>query len=259
MTPIPPRFNRAGSHPASETTEITAAVRRIVLYGDVISALSKFRLCVGCVSECNSHRVGSLETVDRGRGQSREEGDEARWALLQLKPWSGFIEHFFGVTRSFVQEFTFGQLIQMNKQIQRQEGEGFEQRVHTRFRLSAHPEELSALKQLPPRADIDRACEVGWKEAAALATQLCGMEIPQLPLQAADIHPHFRRENGPPTVDEEEDTEPEWESDFEVASYPLTATDVDFELLNMKYVGSTYHRSLPKIPEGHRPSGHFLD
>jgi hypothetical protein len=35
---------------------------------------------------------------------------------------SSFIEHFFGITRSFISEFTFGQLIQMNKHITFRQG-----------------------------------------------------------------------------------------------------------------------------------------
>lgn len=94
------------------------------------------------------------------------------------------------------------------------------------------PEEIVALKQLPSRADLDRACEVAWKEAAALAKQYCGMEIPGLPLRSADLHPHFR----PPTpvpipedVESASDSDPDSQSEME-EDFPVTANDVDFEL-----------------------------
>ncbi|KAJ7460393.1 hypothetical protein B0H11DRAFT_2242161 [Mycena galericulata] len=37
--------------------------------------------------------------------------------FLPRKHGSGFIEHFFGITRDFISEFSFGQLVQMNKHI----------------------------------------------------------------------------------------------------------------------------------------------
>jgi hypothetical protein len=53
------------------------------------------------------------------------------------------------------------------------------------------PAEVSALEQLPSWADLDRACAVTWKEAAALAIHYCGMEVPELPLKSTVLHPLF--------------------------------------------------------------------
>ncbi|KAJ7102618.1 hypothetical protein B0H15DRAFT_796038 [Mycena belliarum] len=104
---------------------------------------------------------------------------------------SHFIEHYWGITCSFIQEFTFGQLIQMNKHIT------FRQRILAsgRFRTKKEKdsnngysfnfsdseltqEEIIEFKNVPSRAELDRACETSWKEAAALATQFCAMHIP---------------------------------------------------------------------------------
>lgn len=88
------------------------------------------------------------------------------------KHGSGFIEHFFGITRQFVQKFSFGQLIQMNKHIT------FRQHILSSGKYNTPKDkdsnngyihdcdtpltadEISALKQLPSRADLDRACDV---------------------------------------------------------------------------------------------------
>ncbi|KAJ7831610.1 hypothetical protein B0H14DRAFT_3713295 [Mycena olivaceomarginata] len=90
--------------------------------------------------------------------------------------------------------------------------------------------ELAALKQLPSRADFDRACEVAWKEASALAKQLCGMKIPSVPLKSADLHPHFCPASDSQSQDGDSESS-DCESDSEaLADYPLTANDVDLEL-----------------------------
>ncbi|KAJ7453715.1 hypothetical protein B0H11DRAFT_1635180, partial [Mycena galericulata] len=114
--------------------------------------------------------------------------------FLPRKHGSGFIEHFFGITRQFISEWSFGQLVQMNKHIT------FRQRILASGKFNTTKEkdsnngyihdcdspltadEISALKQFPSRSDLDRACAVAWNEAAALAIQYCGMEVPKLPL-----------------------------------------------------------------------------
>ncbi|KAF8126405.1 hypothetical protein K438DRAFT_1482126, partial [Mycena galopus ATCC 62051] len=119
------------------------------------------------------------------------------YPTVPFMPWqhgSHFLEHFYGITRSFITEFTFGQLIQMNKHIT------FRQRILSTGKFSPKKEkdsnngysfefhdagltaeEIAALKDVPSCADLDCACETGWKEAAALASQFCGMGIPSLP------------------------------------------------------------------------------
>ncbi|KAJ7938593.1 hypothetical protein B0H13DRAFT_2301634 [Mycena leptocephala] len=130
------------------------------------------------------------------------------------KHGSAFIEHFFGITRSFISEFTFGQLIQMNKHIT------FRQRILSVGKFNAKKkdsnngyvhdldspltaEEISALKRLPSCDDRDSACKVAWNEAAALA------------------------KHGPPNTDEDSESDSEIDSDDE---FPVTSNNVDFEL-----------------------------
>jgi hypothetical protein len=42
-------------------------------------------------------------------------------------------------------------------------------------------EDIVALNQIPSRDDIDRACEVAWKEAAGLASQFCKCRFQNYP------------------------------------------------------------------------------
>ncbi|KAJ7016612.1 hypothetical protein C8F04DRAFT_1280950 [Mycena alexandri] len=155
--------------------------------------------------------------------------------FLPRKHGSGFVEHFFGITRGFVSEFTFGQLIQMNKHIT------FRQRILSSGKFNNKkekdsnngyihdcdspltPEEISALKEILSRLDINRACEVAWKEAAAIAKQYCGMEIPDLPLQTADLHPRFAADRLPP---DDEPIQSEHEDD---SPNPVAANEIDFD------------------------------
>jgi hypothetical protein len=98
-------------------------------------------------------------------------------------------------------------------------------------------EEIIALKQVPSRADLDRACDIAWKEAAALATQFCGMEIPALPLKNEDLHPRFCPTNDAPATPskaaqlDSDFSEPESNAESDSESFfPLTRYSVDFEL-----------------------------
>ncbi|KAJ7176154.1 hypothetical protein C8R43DRAFT_872609, partial [Mycena crocata] len=149
---------------------------------------------------------------------------------VPFMPWhygSHFLEHFFGIARSFISDFSFGQLCEMYKHI------GLRQQILASGQYNAKrekdsnngynfefananltAEEITVLKQIPSREDIDRACESAWKEAAALASQFCQMQIPTLPLQTTDLHPRFQTANGPAGAttddgDEEEEEENE--------------------------------------------------
>ncbi|KAJ7120688.1 hypothetical protein C8R43DRAFT_1136631 [Mycena crocata] len=85
-----------------------------------------------------------------------------------------------------------------------------------------------AKAEIPSREDIDRACESAWKEAAALASQFCQMQIPTLPLQTTDLHPRFQTANGPAgatTDDGDEEEEEENELDAGLPSGIPTARD----------------------------------
>jgi hypothetical protein len=118
---------------------------------------------------------------------------------------SSFIEHFFGITRSFISEFTFGQLIQMNKHITFRQDILSSGKFNTKKEEDSNngyipdcdtpapptPAEVSALEQFLSCANLDRACAVAWKEAAAPAIHYCGMEVPELPLKSTVLHPLF--------------------------------------------------------------------
>ncbi|KAK7040463.1 hypothetical protein R3P38DRAFT_3348893 [Favolaschia claudopus] len=174
--------------------------------------------------------------------------------LLPRKHGSGFVEHFFGVTRTFIEEFTFGQLIQMNKHIT------YRQRILVSGKFNTKKEkesnngyihdcdspltanEIAALKILPSRADLDRACDVAWREAAALAKVSCGMAIPELPLTHADLHPNFRPTTIPSSVVEEEvifDVESGSDDESQDLEFPVTANEVDFELDSIRVSART--------------------
>jgi hypothetical protein len=166
------------------------------------------------------------------------------YPTVPFMPWqhgSHFLEHFYGITRSFITEFTFGQLIQMNKHItfrqrilstgkfspkkEKESNNGYSFEFHD---AGLTAEEIAALKDVPSRVDLNRACERAWKEAAALASQFCGMGIPSLPLNSEDIHPHFRRK----TADASNESDLDTDSDADEPEYPVTANDVDFEQEN---------------------------
>ncbi|KAJ7083263.1 hypothetical protein C8R43DRAFT_1142705 [Mycena crocata] len=124
-------------------------------------------------------------------------------------PWhhgTHFLEHFLGITRSFLTDFSFGQLVEMYKPIlirarilasgqystkEKDSNDGYN------FDLvdsGLTKEEISALKGIPSRRDIDRACETAWTEASAFASQFARMQIPTLPLDSSQIHPQFWEE-----------------------------------------------------------------
>ncbi|KAJ6628294.1 hypothetical protein B0H10DRAFT_2209579 [Mycena sp. CBHHK59/15] len=160
---------------------------------------------------------------------------------VPFMPWhhgTHYLEHFFGITRSFIAEFSFGQLVQMYKHI------SFRQRILSSGKFDTkkekdsnngysfdfvdsglNQEEIVALKQVPSRSDLDRACEIAWKEAAALASQFCAMEIPDLPLKNTDLHPHFRATAVPPTDEECEESDDE-DADNSTSTFVDLETDV---------------------------------
>ncbi|KAJ7789699.1 hypothetical protein B0H14DRAFT_3573004 [Mycena olivaceomarginata] len=151
------------------------------------------------------------------------------YPTVPFMPWqygSHFLEHFYGITRSFITEFTFGQLIQMNKHMT------FRQRILSTGKFSPKKEkdsnngyyfefhdagltaeEIAALKAVPSRADL-KPC-------------FCGMGIPSLPLNSDDIHPRFRRTTAEASNDS--DFDPGSDADDSDLDYPVTANDVDFE------------------------------
>ncbi|KAJ7703751.1 hypothetical protein B0H16DRAFT_1482860 [Mycena metata] len=67
-------------------------------------------------------------------------------------------------------------------------------------------------------------CEVAWKEAAAVAKQYCGMEIPDLPLRSTDLHPRFRAATGLPPDNDPVESEHEDDSPS-----PVAANNADFD------------------------------
>ncbi|KAJ7202071.1 hypothetical protein GGX14DRAFT_311719, partial [Mycena pura] len=144
---------------------------------------------------------------------------------VPFMPWhygSHFLEHFYGVSRSFISDFSFGQLIEMYKHIAlrqmilasgqysvKKEKDSNNGYTFEFVDSKLTPKDIAALKQIPSRADIDRACETAWNEAAALMSQFCKIRIPSLPLTPSDLHPQFRTANGPGRVDEDTESDEE--------------------------------------------------
>ncbi|KAJ7856932.1 hypothetical protein B0H14DRAFT_3448135 [Mycena olivaceomarginata] len=134
-------------------------------------------------------------------------------------PWqhgTHFLEHFFGIAHSFITDFSFGQFIEITK-TEKDSNNGY---IFDFVDARMKPEEIEALKNIPSRADIDRACQTAWDEAAALANQFAKMQIPALPLRPEDLHPQFRTPNG---AAEDETAEKSEEEDMEevLESSPL--------------------------------------
>ncbi|KAJ7601259.1 hypothetical protein DFH06DRAFT_925048, partial [Mycena polygramma] len=142
---------------------------------------------------------------------------------VPFMPWhygSHFMEHFFGISRSFISDFSFGQfemykhislrqLILASGQYNTKKDKDSNNGYTFKFADSnLSTEEIAALKQIPSRIEIDCACSIAWNEAAALASQFCSLKIPTLPLAPSDLHPMFRRANGPPDSNDGSDDVP---------------------------------------------------
>ncbi|KAJ7052712.1 hypothetical protein C8F01DRAFT_1331915 [Mycena amicta] len=164
---------------------------------------------------------------------------------VPFMPWhhgTHFLEHFFGIARSFMPDFSFGQLIEMYKHIlirqrilssgqfsTKREKDSNNGYIFDFVDSGLKPEEIAALKDIPSRADIDRACDTAWIEAAALASQFGKMQIPTLPLQVSDLHPQFRAPNGKADLyepsDDEEDVLKETDIGVDAKSSPPDSSD----------------------------------
>jgi hypothetical protein len=127
-----------------------------------------------------------------------------------------FMEHFFGLGRSFVPDFTYGQLIEMTRHIEARqrilatgkfptsrEKDSNNGYTFDTFINDLTPDEIQNLKSIPSRKCIDKACDIAWKEAAALATQFCSMTVLPLPLNSSDVHPFMRRTHLSPIIESE--------------------------------------------------------
>ncbi|KAK7014640.1 hypothetical protein R3P38DRAFT_3573396 [Favolaschia claudopus] len=167
---------------------------------------------------------------------------------IPFMPWhhgTHFLEHFFGIARSFIADFSFGQFIEMYRHIL------IRQRILSSGQYSTKkekdsnngycfdfvdsgmkPEEIAALKDIPSRADIDRACEIAWNEAAALATQFAKMQIPTLPLDVSDLHPNFQAPNARPPSDNDSDDEVE-DDDAQVV-LNLSPANLETDVIRIK-------------------------
>ncbi|KAF8597965.1 hypothetical protein BDV93DRAFT_561745 [Ceratobasidium sp. AG-I] len=121
---------------------------------------------------------------------------------IPFMPWhhgTPAMEHFFGMCRLFVADFSYSQLLGIYKHAE------LRQQLLATGKYSSKREkdsnngysfdpwinnlsetELEELKSIPTRAQIDSAVEIGWNEAVALA-QLCDVEAPKLPLREQDL------------------------------------------------------------------------
>ncbi|CAE6533142.1 unnamed protein product [Rhizoctonia solani] len=124
---------------------------------------------------------------------------------IPFMPWhygTPTIEHFFGLCRSFIPDFTFSQLVDIYKHAELRQhllatGQfNYRREKDSNNGYSFDPwinglteSELTNLKLIPAPGDINNAISIGWNEAAA-ASRLCGISPPQLPLSPSDL-PRF--------------------------------------------------------------------
>ncbi|KAF8598388.1 hypothetical protein BDV93DRAFT_594146 [Ceratobasidium sp. AG-I] len=126
----------------------------------------------------------------------------AHYPGLPFMPWhhgTPAMEHFFGMCRLFVADFSFSQLLGIYKHAE------LRQQLLATGKYSSKREkdsnngysfdpwinnlsetELDCLKSIPTSSQIDSAVEVGWNEAVALA-QLCDVKAPELPMGELDL------------------------------------------------------------------------
>ncbi|KAF8600363.1 hypothetical protein BDV93DRAFT_559500 [Ceratobasidium sp. AG-I] len=127
---------------------------------------------------------------------------------VPFMPWhfgTPWLEHFFGLARSFDKDMTYARLLEMNVHIELQQmilaKRGF---CHKREKDSNNgysfdpyinnltPEELVMLKDIPSEGAINDAFELGWNEAVALAT-LCDVTPPDLALDQLLLPPSLQQ------------------------------------------------------------------
>ncbi|KAK6971680.1 hypothetical protein R3P38DRAFT_2670220 [Favolaschia claudopus] len=181
------------------------------------------------------------------------------YPTVPFMPWhhgTHFLEHFFGIARSFIADFSFGQFIEMYKHIlirqrilstgqykTKKEKDSNNGYCFDFIDSNMKPEEVAKFKDVPSRADIDRACEIAWNEAAALASQFAKMQIPTLPLSPSDLHPNFRTANGgssPGSSPEVEDADVE-ESQAQIS----LANNIDASSIKMDTIRIPRPQALP--------------
>jgi hypothetical protein len=118
-------------------------------------------------------------------------------------PWhhgSHFMEHFFGVGRGFNDNFSYAQFLEMYKHIELRVRILLTGRFNPRREKDSNngyvfdhvaklsPSEVRDLRRLPSRSEIDLYCGRGWEEASFLASELCGLAVPPLPLEPSEHH-----------------------------------------------------------------------
>ncbi|EUC54313.1 hypothetical protein RSOL_037470 [Rhizoctonia solani AG-3 Rhs1AP] len=121
---------------------------------------------------------------------------------LAFLPWhygTPCMEHFFGLCRSFVPDFSVGQIFDIYKHAE------IRQQLLATGRYSSKREkdsnngysfdpwinnlsesEMKLLKTIPNMSEIHAAIALGWEEAVAI-TKCCNIEAPSLPLEPSDL------------------------------------------------------------------------
>ncbi|KDN39503.1 hypothetical protein RSAG8_08798, partial [Rhizoctonia solani AG-8 WAC10335] len=121
---------------------------------------------------------------------------------LAFFPWhygTPWMEHFFGLCRSFVPDFSVGQILDIYKHAEMRQqllatghysskrekdsnnGYSFDPWIN-----NLSESEMKLLKTIPSTAEIHAAIALGWKEAVAI-TKCCNIEAPALPLKPSDL------------------------------------------------------------------------
>ncbi|KAJ6628383.1 hypothetical protein B0H10DRAFT_2209664 [Mycena sp. CBHHK59/15] len=169
---------------------------------------------------------------------------------VPFMPWhhgTHFLKHFFGIARSFITDFSFRQLVEMYKHILIRARILASGQYSTKKEKDSNngysfdfvdsgltPEEITVLKDIPSRLDIDHACKTAWNEASVLASQFAKMEIPTLPLKSSDLDPKIRTANGP-SADEPDDELSEEEEVLEQTPLGLNPKAFESEMVRVPH------------------------
>ncbi|KDQ15062.1 hypothetical protein BOTBODRAFT_174240 [Botryobasidium botryosum FD-172 SS1] len=170
-------------------------------------------------------------------------------------PWlhgTSFLEYLFGIMRMFHPEFMFAQFLEIYKHADAR------QRILIKGKFTVHkekdlnvgytfesfglgenlsPKDVKNLKTFPLTEQLCNASSLAWREASALASRLCEMTIPALPLLSSTLHPMLRHdsanlETALPEVDLSVSGE-EWEDED---GLDVTCKDTTEDLIQQGYI-----------------------
>ncbi|EIW56114.1 uncharacterized protein TRAVEDRAFT_50602 [Trametes versicolor FP-101664 SS1] len=139
-------------------------------------------------------------------------------------PWllgTEFVEHFFGLARTLLPNFTYAELLKLVKHVMLRQTILLSGKVSAKKERTSRvgyaldydpspltPEELKNARVRMPKAVLDKLVELAYKEAAQIAKQLLRMPVPVLPLKHIPLrapNPSSRRRAPKNTVQEDEE------------------------------------------------------